>query len=348
MAPAIKAAGASDSASAPAPLDCGIELPYWQAEDTRFLGPLRHAAVGNHRLAYRRIPPLYASALPAPPLALLLGYGQTMGAFSPRLLRALAQSREVVLYDQPAQGLSEETDPSTDPIGLDTLAEALLGFVDALHLGRPDLAGWSLGACLALKLAAQHPQRIGRVVSWAGTFLDGRAVLGEPQLLAGLFNPTNTPPDYAPAFFSLRHATGRRAACRWIADLAAAPDGDDAKPETNARYVAGIHAALQPNDLSIWQGLGRTPTPVLLMSGTADELIPLHAQLELVGHIPAAWMAQFPEASHAFFLQHISRVVATMDAFLLAETAAADDEACIIGELHVRSNDAPPAAAAVA
>ena len=62
----------------------------------------------------------------------------------------------------------------------------------------------------------------------------------------------------------------------------------------------------------------------------------------------AAWMAQFPEASHAFFLQHISRVVATMDAFLLAETAAADDEACIIGELHVRSNDAPPAAAAVA
>lgn len=105
--PAAHAAGASDSASAPAPLDCGIELPYWQAEDTRFLGPLRHAAVGNHRLAYRRIPPLYASALPAPPLVLLLGYGQTMGAFSPRLLRALAQSREVVLYDQPAQGLSE-------------------------------------------------------------------------------------------------------------------------------------------------------------------------------------------------------------------------------------------------
>ena len=63
--------------------------------------------MGNHRLAYRRIPPLYASALPAPPLVLLLGYGQTMGAFSPRLLRALAQSREVVLYDQPAQGLSE-------------------------------------------------------------------------------------------------------------------------------------------------------------------------------------------------------------------------------------------------
>lgn len=48
-----------------------------------------------------------------------------------------------------------------------TCPQALLGFVDALHLGRPDLAGWSLGACLALKLAAQHPQRIGRV-SWRG------------------------------------------------------------------------------------------------------------------------------------------------------------------------------------
>lgn len=44
-------------------------------------------------------------------------------------------------------------------------AQATLGLMDALNLTRPHVAGWSLGACAALKLAAHHPDRIGKV-SW--------------------------------------------------------------------------------------------------------------------------------------------------------------------------------------
>lgn len=37
-----------------------------------------------------------------------------------------------------------------------------MGLLDALNLTRPNLAGWSYGACASLRLAAQHPERIGK------------------------------------------------------------------------------------------------------------------------------------------------------------------------------------------
>lgn len=57
--------------------------------------------------------------------------------------------------------------------------QAALGLYDALNLTRPHVAGWSLGACAALKLAALHPDRVSKVhrsQSWSATL--GVAVHG--------------------------------------------------------------------------------------------------------------------------------------------------------------------------
>lgn len=50
--------------------------------------------------------------------------------------------------------------------------QATLGMYEALNLTRPHVAGWSLGACAALKLAALHPDRVSKVCrmqGWAAT-----------------------------------------------------------------------------------------------------------------------------------------------------------------------------------
>lgn len=108
-----------------------------------------------------------------------------------------------------------------------------------------------------------HPQ----VVSWAGTFLDGRAVLGEPQLLAGLFNPTNTPPDYAPAFFSLRHATGAYGCCAVAAHACCAAGRcacmlcrDREARAHAARWEGGTTTTVCAGMLLLWQS-GMLVTP---------------------------------------------------------------------------------------
>lgn len=97
------------------PLDCdsllaGSEPP----PSADFIGPVQYVTVSTHKLAYRRVPALGqaadgvspASCL-APPLVLLYGYGGTMAQWGTRLLRRLALSRELILIDNPAQGLSE-------------------------------------------------------------------------------------------------------------------------------------------------------------------------------------------------------------------------------------------------
>ena len=51
-------------------------------------------------------------------------------------------------------------------------AQAMLGLADALGWGRFDLLGHHTGAAVALRMAADAPQRIGRLVLWGIPLLD--------------------------------------------------------------------------------------------------------------------------------------------------------------------------------
>ena len=183
-----------------------------------------------------------------------MGYGGTMSDWGLTLLHRLAQHREIIIFDNPAQvgggsragvgrvdlgfagnahcaqrhpqaatvlpashtptgcmasllhphaqGLSEEMKPGDAPLtpeGLEEvrpraaplrarserwrrpysplspttnitspcpphpLLQSTLAFISSLNLTRMHVAGWSLGACAALKLAAFHPDRVSKV-----------------------------------------------------------------------------------------------------------------------------------------------------------------------------------------
>lgn len=104
------------------------------------------------------------------------------------------------------------------------------------------MAGWSLGACAALKLAAHHPDRVSKVISWAGTSPDGRAVTGSVGTMRELFRPGNVGEDYAVQNWDLRTEEGMRGACFWIADKGRMPR-DEAKPEVNSLKVLCWHSS---------------------------------------------------------------------------------------------------------
>lgn len=72
-------------------------------DDLSFLGPVRHATVGNNRLAWRRVAAAAPESKDPTPLLLLMGYGGTQSAWGPTLLRRLAERRDVILFDNIAQ-----------------------------------------------------------------------------------------------------------------------------------------------------------------------------------------------------------------------------------------------------
>jgi 2-hydroxy-6-oxonona-2,4-dienedioate hydrolase len=94
------------------------------------------------------------------PLILMHGTGGHLEAYA-RNLRALAARYRVIAYDYPGHGWSTV---ATDDLEIDSYVEHLLALMDALGLRRAHLSGESLGGWVAIKVAARHPDRVGRLV----------------------------------------------------------------------------------------------------------------------------------------------------------------------------------------
>ena len=81
------------------------------------------------------------------------------------LLAELSSRYRLVRFDQSGTGLS---DPSTDPVSLDTLVDELAAVVDAARLERFALLGMSQGAAVSIRYAARHPDRVSHLVLCGG------------------------------------------------------------------------------------------------------------------------------------------------------------------------------------
>lgn len=115
-----------------------------------------------------------------PPVVLLHGIGRTLEDFT-ALHAALARDHRVLAVDLPGHGGSA---PLDDPHTLPALAAAVAGFLDAAGVTGPaHLVGNSLGGAVAMRLAADAPERIASLVlvNSAGF---GREVTAALRLLA--------------------------------------------------------------------------------------------------------------------------------------------------------------------
>ena len=94
-----------------------------------------------------------------PPLLLVHGWPQTWYQFR-LLMPALARDFEVVAVDQRGIGLSEKPETGYDT---GTLADDLVGLMDALGHDRFAVVGCDTGLLIGYALAADHPDRVDRV-----------------------------------------------------------------------------------------------------------------------------------------------------------------------------------------
>ncbi|MGX1701971.1 alpha/beta fold hydrolase [Microbacterium sp. NPDC055357] len=94
------------------------------------------------------------------PLLFMHGTGGHLEAFV-RNVRALGSAHRVIAYDFPGHGWSTL---ATQNLEIDVYVDHLLGLIDALGLERVHLSGESLGGWVAVKFAARHPERVGRMI----------------------------------------------------------------------------------------------------------------------------------------------------------------------------------------
>lgn len=97
-------------------------------------------------------------AADAPVLLCVHGISANLTAFSYLADRIAGPDRRVVAFDLRGRGRSEVSAPGT--YGLDSHAGDVLAVADALGVGAFDLAGWSLGALIAMRVARDHTARV--------------------------------------------------------------------------------------------------------------------------------------------------------------------------------------------
>jgi pimeloyl-ACP methyl ester carboxylesterase len=94
----------------------------------------------------------------APILLCLHGISANLTAFSYLAERLAGRDRRVVAFDLRGRGRSEVTPPGS--YGLDNHAGDVRAVADALGAGAVDLAGWSLGALIAMRVARDDGARV--------------------------------------------------------------------------------------------------------------------------------------------------------------------------------------------
>lgn len=175
------------------------------------------------------------------------------------------------------------------------------------------LCGWSLGAQLALAVAARAPTKVGKLVLVAGTasFVqrDGWPHGMPPEMLteftAGIAADAEA---MLPRFVGGFNRGDARAKAVTLELLKLA----DPRP---SGQVLGTGLAWL-RDVDLRQAATEVKAPTLLINGSADPLMPLPAAEALAALIPGARLEVFADCAHAPFLSTPADFIARVAAFV--------------------------------
>jgi pimeloyl-ACP methyl ester carboxylesterase len=228
----------------------------------------------------------YATYGSGSPVILLHGGLGHSGNWGYQVSTLVSSGHRAVLIDSRGHGRSTR---DLRPFMYELMASDVLAVMDALHLAKAALVGWSDGACTALILARKAPGRV------AGVFFFGCNM--DPSGAKEIVQPDPI----------LDRCLGRHA--KDYAQLSATPDQfksfaaavgqmQKTQPNYSARDMADIHV------------------PVAIVQSEHDEFIkPEHAEY-LARSIPGAELILLPGVSHFAPLQRPEQFNSVMRIFL--------------------------------
>ena len=138
----------------------------------------RSVQVAGHRVHY-----LAEGPANGPVVVLVHGLG-ARAEYWDQLAPYLANSGfRVYIPDLLGYGRSEQ--PADFSYSVRDEAAVVVGFMDALGLKQVELGGWSMGGWIAVLVAAEHPERVSRLM-----LFDSAGLYAPPQFDVALFTPS--------------------------------------------------------------------------------------------------------------------------------------------------------------
>ncbi len=234
------------------------------------------------------------------PLLLIHGLGGRAEDFAGLMPRFAAEGFHV--YAPDLLGYGQSARPASSDFSIATEERVVADFMDAEHLGRADVAGWSMGGWIALKLALDTPERVDRLAVY-----DSAGIVFQTTVDASLFAPKDeaavarlirrmSPTMKVPPPFVARDIIRRTAQREWVMErsMAAMRTGRD--------VVDSKLPGMQPPLLIVW-GAEDVLTPPSI-GVTMHQMDPrsVFATVEGCGHFaPVECTATVGKVSVQFF-----------------------------------------------
>lgn len=234
----------------------------------------------------------YLEAGSGTPLLLVHGSGPGVTAYANWRLTIgeLARHFRVLAPDMAGFGYSDK--PTADGYSMKGWVDQLVGFLDALGIERASLVGNSFGGGLGIRLAAEHPGRVDRLVLMGSMGVTFPITEGLDQVWG-----------YQPSFENMRRIVNYFAYSRKLVN------DELAEVRYRATLAPGVQeafSAMFPAPRQRWVEAMSTPEDqiraikqeTLIIHGRDDQVIPLSNAYRLLGLIERAELHVFGRCGH--------------------------------------------------
>ena len=254
-----------------------------------------------------------------PPVVLVHGWLSSSRIWEP-LARRLAQ--RFTVYSLDLVGFGESDKPSSG-YGVRNGSRLLYAFCAHFGLTRASVVGHDLGGNMVVKLAADHPDLVGRVVLVSVPADDDQIDLPTPLWLATL-------PVVGPLFYALGRAA-RPVRKMWMRPFVADPNDlsedlvDDAGKSTPA--AAAQTLSISRREISrgrLVRQAGIIKMPMLVVSGEEDQIVDPHSVGAWAGSVQRAEICLMDGCGHAPMIERPAEFNAQVLAFLTGDARYLD------------------------
>ena len=234
----------------------------------------------------------YLEAGTGDPVVLIHGSGPGVTSYANwrLVLPALAENFRVLAPDMVGFGFSER--PANIEYGVQTWADQVVGLMDTLELPKAHLVGNSFGGAIALRVATQHPDWVGKLVLMGS--------MGVPfPITEGLERVWG----YEPSFENMRKVLDVFAYSRDLVndELAEVRYRGSIQPGFQESFAAmfpaprqrWVEAMCTPED-----EIRQLPHRTLIVHGREDQVIPVQTSLRLMELIDNADLSVFSHCGH--------------------------------------------------
>jgi pimeloyl-ACP methyl ester carboxylesterase len=283
-----------------------------------------------------------------PPVVLVHGWLSSSRVWE-ALARRLAQRFTVYSLDLTGFG---ESDKPLSGYGVRNGSRLLYAFCAHFGLTRASVIGHDLGGAMAVKLAADHPDVVGRVVLVSVPGDENQIDLPTPLWLATL-------PVVGPLFYALGRVA-RPVRRMWMRPFVADPDDltdqilDDAASSTPA--AASRTLSISRREISRSRLVRQAKVikmPMLVVSGEEDQIVDPQAVSAWAGSVERAEICLMDECGHMPMVERPAEFTAQILAFLTGDARYLDqveqthdvEEDDLAGETEVRvlsEDEVPP------